>query len=271
MTREPLRKNSARALVAFAAVLVGVLFGLPLAVVWFEALAKGPGAYVASITSSDTLAALRSTLFVVALVVPFHLVLGFLVAYLVVRYPTRLHRSFRTLLDLPFAVSPIVAGLMFVLLFGPHGLLRDVESVLHIQVLYAMPGIVLATLFVTLPFVAREVMPLLSAQGNGEEEAARTLGASFWETLRRITLPNAKPALILGGILTAARAAGEFGAVSVVSGSIRGETTTLPLHVELLADEYQTQAAFASASLLVMLSLIALFVKARLETHPHAR
>jgi len=248
--------------------LMGIAFGflalclvLPLAMVLYEALTEGWGLYVESITESDALAAIRLTLTVAAIAVPLNLIFGISAAWCIAKFEFTGKRLLLTLIDLPFSVSPVIAGLVFVLLFGSSGWFGPALSELGIQVVFSVPGIVLATLFVTFPFVARELIPLMQSQGTDEEEAARVLGASGWTIFRRITLPNIKWGLLYGVILCNARAMGDFGAVSVVSGHIRGVTNTLPLHVEVVYNEYQFTAAFACASLLAMLAIITLVVK----------
>ncbi|XZG70255.1 sulfate ABC transporter permease subunit CysW [Chitinibacteraceae bacterium HSL-7] len=242
---------------------------LPLAVVFISALAKGWQVYSEAIVEPDALAAIRLTLLATAIAIPVNLLFGLAAAWGIARFEFRGKQALLTLIDLPFAVSPVVAGLMFVLLFGAHGWLGSWLANADIRVIFAVPGIVLATLFVTVPFVARELIPLLQAQGRDEEEAAVVLGANSWQLWRRITLPNVKWALLYGVILSTARAMGEFGAVSVVSGHIRGETNTLPLHVEILYNEYQFAAAFAVASVLALFALVTLALKVWVERHTH--
>jgi sulfate transport system permease protein len=237
----------------------------PLAAVFTEALRRGLGAYLAAIVEEDALAAVRLTLLVAAIAVPLNLVFGLAAAWAVAKFEFPGKSMLVTLIDLPFSVSPVISGLVYVLLFGAQGWfgpwLRDHD----IQIIFAVPGLVLATIFVTFPFVARELIPLMQAQGTEEEEAALVLGASGWQVFRRVTLPNVKWALLYGVLLCNARAMGEFGAVSVVSGRIRGETTTMPLHVEILYNEYNWVAAFAVASLLALLALVTLVLKSVLE------
>jgi sulfate transport system permease protein len=250
-----------RALVAAALAFLGLFVFLPLASVFAQALQKGPAAYLAAITEPNAVAAIRLTLLTAALVVPFHLVFGLLTAWLLAKFRFRGKGLLATLVDLPFAVSPVIGGLVFVLLFGRRGFLGPFLSAHEWKVIYAVPGIVLATVFVTFPFVTREVLAVLEAQGNGEEEAALTLGAGGWQTFFRVTLPKARGGLLTGVVLCNARAMGEFGAVSVVSGHIRGVTNTIPLHVEILYNEYDLTGAFAVASLLTFLALVTLAVK----------
>ena len=226
-----------------------VLF-VPLAAIFAEALRKGVGVYIASFTDPHALSAIRLTLLVAAICVPLNLVFGLAAAWAITKFQFPGKSMLITLIDLPFAVSPVISGLIFVLLFGMRGWLGPWLDAHNIQIIFAVPGIVLATLFVTFPFVAREVIPLMQEQGTDEELAAVSLGASGWQTFWRVTLPNVKWALLYGVILCNARAMGEFGAVTVVSGHIRGKTNTLPLHVEILYNEYNFAAAFAVASLL---------------------
>jgi sulfate transport system permease protein len=250
---------------AFAVLVVLVLLVLPLALVLQQALADGAQAFLDAVRDGATLDALGLTLLVVALVVPFHVVFGVAAAWLLTKHDFAGKRLLGLLVDLPFTVSPVVSGLLFVLLFGARGWLGPLLREHDVRIIFAVPGIVLATLFVTLPFVVRELVPTMEAMGRSEEEAAASLGASGLQILRRVTLPRVRWALFYGCVLTAARAAGEFGAVSVVSGHIRGATTTLPLHVEILWGEYHAQAAFAVASLLALSGLLTLVLKAWLE------
>jgi sulfate transport system permease protein len=252
---------------------------LPLVAVFTEALRAGVGAYFASMVDSDALAAIRLTLLTVAFAVPANLVFGVAAAWAIAKFNFPGKSLLTTLIDLPFAVSPVIAGLIFVLVFGLHGWygqylnaadpwlpgLRDWLAACDIRIVFATPGIVLATVFVTFPFVARELIPLMQAQGSDEEHAAITLGAGGWQTFWRVTLPNIKWGLFYGVILCNARAMGEFGAVSVVSGHIRGETNTMPLHVEILYNEYQSAAAFSVASLLALLAIVTLVAKTIIE------
>jgi sulfate transport system permease protein len=234
---------------------------LPLAAVFAEALRKGVGAYLEALKEPDAWAAIRLTLITAAITVPLNLVFGVAAAWCIAKYEFRGKAFLTTLIDLPFSVSPVVAGLMYVLVFGAQGWLGPWLAKHDIQIIFAVPGIVLATVFVTLPFIARELIPLMQAQGSDEEQAAIVLGATGWQTFWHVTLPNIKWALIYGVILCNARAMGEFGAVSVVSGHIRGQTNTMPLHVEILYNEYQSVAAFAVASLLALLALVTLVVQ----------
>ncbi len=255
-------------LVAIAILLLLGLVLLPLAVVLVEALGQGLAAYAAAVDEPDTRAAIRLTLTVAAIAVPMNAVLGLATAWAVSKFEFPGKRLLLALIDLPFAVSPVVSGLVLVLLFGAHGWFGAWLQANDIQILFATPGIVLATVFVTFPFVARELIPLMQAQGREEEEAAASLGAGGLAIFFRVTLPNIKWALLYGVLLCNARAMGEFGAVSVVSGHIRGLTNTLPLQVEILHGEFQFQAAFAVASLLALLALVTLVLKAWLE-HRH--
>lgn len=251
-----------RRLLIVAAWLVFALFLLlPLLIVVSEALKQGFGTFFTAIFEPDALAALKLTLLAVGISVPLNLVFGVAAAWCVSKYEFRGKSLLVTLIDLPFSVSPVIAGLIYVLLFGAQGYLGEWLSDRDIQIVFAVPGIVLATLFVTVPFVARELIPLMQEQGSTEEEAARLLGASGWQMFWHITLPNIKWGLIYGVVLCTARAMGEFGAVSVVSGHIRGLTNTLPLHVEILYNEYNHVAAFSVASLLLALALVILLLK----------
>ena len=238
---------------------------LPLAAVFVEALAKGVGVYLASVREADALAAVRLTLTVAAIAVPLNVVFGVSAAWAITKFDFRFKSVLTTLIDLPFSVSPVVSGLIYVLLFGLQGWAGPWLRAHDLKIIFAVPGIVLATIFVTFPFVARELIPLMEAQGRDAEEAALSLGAGGWTTFRRVTLPNIRWGLLYGVLLCNARAMGEFGAVSVVSGHIRGLTNTMPLHVEILYNEYNYVAAFAVASLLAGLALVTLAVKSLLE------
>jgi len=263
-TANATRRGSAlgRRLLIIAAWLVFALFLLlPLLIVISEALKQGFGTFFDAIFEPDALAALKLTLLAVGISVPLNLVFGVAAAWCVSKYAFRGKSLLVTLIDLPFSVSPVIAGLIYVLLFGAQGYFGEWLSDRDIQIVFAVPGIVLATLFVTVPFVARELIPLMQEQGSTEEEAARLLGASGWQMFWHITLPNIKWGLIYGVVLCTARAMGEFGAVSVVSGHIRGLTNTLPLHVEILYNEYNHVAAFSVASLLLALALVILLLK----------
>jgi sulfate transport system permease protein len=254
--------------VLFIAVGVGfllVLIGLPLSAVFVEALHKGIKPYWQSLLHPDALAAIRLTLIVAAIAVPFNVLFGLAASWAIAKFEFSGKQFLLTLIDLPFAVSPVISGLVYILLFGAHAALGRWLIDNDIQIVFAVPGLVLATIFITFPFVARELIPLMQEQGTEEEEAAILLGANGWQTFRRVTLPNIKWGLLYGVLLCNARAMGEFGAVSVVSGHIRGETNTLPLHVEILYNEYNFVAAFAVASLLTILALITLLLKSFME------
>ncbi|HEX7036456.1 MAG TPA: sulfate ABC transporter permease subunit CysW [Pseudomonadales bacterium] len=238
---------------------------LPLATVFVEALRKGIGVYWSALGDPDALAAVRLTLLAAAIAVPLNLVFGVAAAWAIAKFEFRGKQVLTTFIDLPFSVSPVVAGLIYVLVFGAQGWFGPWLAEHDIQVIFAVPGIVLATIFVTFPFIARELIPLMQAQGREEEEAAVVLGARGWQTFWHVTLPNVKWGLLYGVILCNARAMGEFGAVSVVSGHIRGVTNTMPLHVEILYNEYNFAAAFAVASLLALLALVTLAVKSWVE------
>ena len=238
---------------------------LPLVTVFVEALRKGVGVYIAALIEPDALSALRLTLLAALIAVPLNLVFGVWAAWLVTKFDFRGKSFLVTLIDLPFSVSPVVAGLIYVLIFGAQGWFGPWLQDHDLKIVFAVPGIVLATVFVTFPFVARELIPLMEAQGREEEEAATVLGARGWQTFWYVTLPNVKWGLLYGVILCNARAFGEFGAVSVVSGHIRGQTNTIPLHVEILYNEYQSVAAFAAASLLALLALVTLVIKTMAE------
>jgi sulfate transport system permease protein len=252
-------------LTGVALAFLGVFLVVPLAAVFASALRKGIEVYFASIAESDALAAIRLTLLIAAVAVPLNMAFGIAAAWAVARFEFRGKRVLVALIDLPFSVSPVVAGLIYMLIFGAQGWIGPWLNAHGVKVVFAVPGMVLATVFVTFPFVARELIPLLQAQGSEEEEAARILGASGWQTFWRVTLPNIKWGLLYGVILCNARAMGEFGAVSVVSGHIRGQTNTLPLHVEILYNEYNFAAAFAVASLLALLALVTLALKTAVE------
>ncbi len=238
---------------------------VPLAAVFTEALRKGFETYIAALTEADALSAIKLTFIAALIAVPLNLVFGVAAAWAIAKFDFKGKSILITLIDLPFAVSPVVAGLIYVLIFGLQGWMGEWLLDNDMKVIFAIPGIVLATVFVTFPFVARELIPLMQAQGKDEEEAALVLGASGWQILWRVTLPNVKWGLLYGVILTNARAMGEFGAVSVVSGHIRGLTNTMPLHVEILYNEYNYAAAFAVASLLAFLALITLALKTFVE------
>ena len=253
-------------LIVAALALLGGIVVLPLAMVLSSAFGDGFRAWWNALSTPDALAALKLTLFTVAIVLPVNAVFGTFMAWALARFEFRGKRALLSLIDLPFAVSPVVAGLCLVLLFGSHGWFASTLESLGLKILFARPGIVLATLFVTFPFVVRELLPLMMQQGVEEELAARSLGAGAWTMFFRVTLPNIRWALLYGVLLCGARAMGEFGAVSVVSGHIRGLTNTLPLHIEILYNEFDTTAAFAVASLLSGLAMVTLVVKFWLES-----
>ena len=257
-------------LVRFALVLIslaflGLFLVLPLVAVFAQALEKGLAAYASAIREPMALSALRLTLLTAAVAVPLNLAFGLAASWAIAKFDFTGKNALITLIDLPFAVSPVISGMIFILLFGRQGVLGPWLQAHDWKIVFALPGIVLATVFVTFPFVARELIPVMQASGTEEEEAARVLGAGGWQIFRRVTLPNVKWGLLYGVILCNARAMGEFGAVSVVSGHIRGQTNTLPLHVEILYNEYQFQAAFATASLLAFLALVTLFARSLVE------
>ena len=253
-------------LLIFAALAyLGVFLVMPVAVVFFEAFRHGFGAYLEAIKAADTVSALRLTLLTAAIAVPLNTVFGLAAAWSITKFQFRGKELLLTLIDAPLAVSPVVAGLVYILVFSRHGWFGPYLMDHDIRVVFAVPGIVLATIFVTFPFVARELIPFMQAQGNEEEEAAAVLGAGGWQTFFRVTLPNIKWSLLYGVILATSRAVGEFGAVSVVSGHIRGETNTLPLQVEILYNDYAYSAAFAAASLLTLMSVVSLIAKKLIE------
>ncbi len=254
-----------RLLIAATLVVAGCVLVLPLASVFAEALRGGLGAYLASFRDPEALAAIRLTLLVAAIAVPVNVLFGLSAAWAIAKFSFPGKRLLITLIDLPYAVSPVVSGLVYIMIYGANGVFGPWLAAHDLQVIFAVPGIVLATIFVTFPFVARELIPLMEEQGTEQEQAAMTLGASGWQTFRRVTLPNVRWALLYGVILCNARAMGEFGAVSVVSGHIRGKTATMPLQVEILYNEYNHVAAFAVASLLAMLALVTLVAKAVVE------
>ena len=252
-------------LITIALVFLGLMLIAPLLVVFVEAFSRGVGVYIDALAMPDTMAALRLTLLVAAIAVPVNLVFGVAAAWAIAKFEFKGKAFLLTLIDLPFAVSPVVSGLIFVLLFGANSVLGPWLDGAGIKVLFAVPGIVLATIFITFPFIARELIPLMQQQGSSEEEAAVSLGAGGWRTFFQVTLPNVKWGLLYGVLLCNARAMGEFGAVTVVSGNIRGVTTTLPLHIEILYNDNKAAAAFAVASLLALLALVTLAVKTLLE------
>jgi sulfate/thiosulfate transport system permease protein len=270
--RAPARRSARDEPILVRALLIGAALAflalflfVPLAAVFHEALKKGWQVYLAAITEPDALSAIKLTLLAAAIAVPLNTVFGVAAAWAIAKFEFRGKNLLITLIDLPFSVSPVISGLIYVLIFGLQGWLGGWLQGHDVKIIFAVPGIVLATVFVTFPFVARELIPLMQAQGREEEEAAVVLGARGWQTFWRVTLPNIKWGLLYGVILCNARAMGEFGAVSVVSGHIRGETNTLPLHIEILYNEYQFAAAFAVASLLALLALVTLAAKSFVE------
>lgn len=254
-----------RSLIALAVSFLAIFLFLPLAIVFSSALEKGFSVYLAALREPDAMAAIKLTLVAAGISVPLNMIFGVAAAWAIGKFDFVGKSLLVTLIDLPFSVSPVVSGLIYVLIFGLQGLLGPWLAAHDIKIIFAVPGIVLATMFVTFPFVARELIPLVEAQGTEEEEAALTLGASGWQTFWRVTLPNIKWGLLYGVILCNARAMGEFGAVSVVSGHIRGRTNTMPLHIEILYNEYQFAPAFAVASLLALLALATLIAKSAVE------
>jgi len=252
-------------LIAVTVIFLAIFLLLPLAVVFVEALSEGIGAFLSAVVERDALAAIELTLIVAAISVPANLVFGLAASWAIAKFEFKGKSLLTTLIDLPFSVSPVTAGLIYVLLFGAQGYFGTFLQSQGVQIIFAVPGIVLATIFVTFPFIARELIPIMQAQGTQDEEAALSLGATGWQTFRRVTLPNVKWALLYGVLLCNARAMGEFGAVSVVSGKIRGHTNTMPLQVEILYNEYMQTGAFAIASLLALLALVTLLIKSVLE------
>ena len=252
-------------LIGTALLFMALFLVLPLAAVFAEALRKGFDAYWVALQEPDALSSIKLTFITALIAVPVNLVFGVAAAWCIAKYEFRGKSLLTTLVDLPFSVSPVVAGLIYVLMFGAQGWFGPWLQAHDIKVIFAVPGIVLATIFVTFPFIARELIPLMQSQGNDEEQAAIVLGATGWQTFWHVTLPNIKWGLLYGVILCNARAMGEFGAVSVVSGHIRGQTNTMPLHVEVLYNEYQSVAAFAVASLLALLALVTLVIKSVVE------
>jgi sulfate transport system permease protein len=252
-------------LIAIALAFLGAVLFLPLLIVFFEGFRKGADIFLQSFTDPDTLSAVRLTLLVAAIAVPFNAIVGIAASWAIAKFNFKGKNLLLTLIDLPFSISPVISGLVYVLLFGANGWFGAWLKANGLEIIFAVPGIVLATVLVTFPFVARELIPLMQSQGTSEEEAALTLGAGGWFTFFRVTLPNIKWALLYGVLLCNARAMGEFGAVSVVSGHIRGLTNTMPLHVEILYNEYNFVAAFAVATLLASLALVTLAAKSILE------
>ena len=268
-TRRPIRGHESRLfrgfLIVVALIFLGLFLVAPLVVVFSEALAKGFGEYFAAIKEPDCRAAIRLTLITAGISVPLNLVFGLAASWCIAKFDFIGKNILLSLIDIPFSISPVISGMIFVLVFGAQGVFGPLLMAHNIKIVFAVPGIVLATVFVTFPFIARELIPVMEALGTDEEEAAISLSASGWQTFFRITLPNVKWGLLYGVILCNARAMGEFGAVSVVSGHIRGLTNTMPLHVEILYNEYQFTAAFAVASLLAMLALVTLALKRMVE------
>jgi len=254
-----------RILITGALLFLALFLVVPLVAVFAEALRNGWGGYVAALREPEALAAIGLTVLTAAIAVPLNLLFGIIAAWAIAKFDFPGKHVLITLIDLPFSVSPVVSGLIYVLLFGLQGWLGPWLADHNMKIIFAVPGIILATIFVTFPFVARELIPLMQAQGTEDEEAARVLGASGWQMFRRVTLPNVKWGLLYGVMLCNARAMGEFGAVSVVSGHIRGRTNTIPLHVEILYNEYHATAAFAVASLLALLALVTLAAKTVVE------
>ncbi len=254
-----------RTLIGIALIFLALFIFMPLSAVFINALNKGIGVYLKSLNDPNALAAIQLTLLTAFIAVPLNLIFGVAASWAIAKFDFWGKNFLITLIDLPLSVSPVISGLIYVLLFGAQGAVGPWLMEHGIKIIFAPPAIILATVFVTFPMVARELIPVMKAQGNEEEEAAMTLGASGWQTLWRVTLPNIKWGLLYGVILCNARAMGEFGAVSVVSGHIRGQTNTLPLHIEILYNEYQFTAAFAAASLLAMLALATLFLKSFIE------
>lgn len=268
MAHRPVTTESAPVrwlLIGLAVAILTLFLLLPLAAVFIEAFRRGSEVFVKSLTEDAALSAIKLTLLAAGISVPLNTVFGVAAAWLITKFRFKGRSFLLSLIDLPFAVSPVIAGLVFVLLFGAKGWFGPWLMENDIRIIFALPGIVLATVFVTFPFVARELIPLMESQGSDQEEAAVTLGASGWQIFRRVTIPNIKWGLLYGVLLCNARAMGEFGAVSVVSGHIRGKTNTLPLHVEVLYNEYQFSAAFACAALLALLALVTLGLKTAVE------
>jgi len=254
-----------RLLIGLAVVLTLLFIAVPVLVIFAQAFSKGVDAYVANILHPETLHAIGLTVLVAVAVVPVNILFGIAAAWAITKFEFPGRKLLLTLIEIPFSISPIVAGVTYILLYGAQGLFGGVLAAWDVQIMFALPAIFLVTLFVTSPFVARELIPLMQAQGSEQEEAAVTLGADGWQTFRRVTLPNIRWALLYGTVLCSARAIGEFGAVSVVSGSVRGQTNTLPLQVELLYHDYNAAGAFAAASTLTVIALLTLVVKAWLE------
>lgn len=258
-------KWTKRLLISVMLVFLSLFLLVPLVFIFFKAFEQGMNVYIAAITESDAFEAIKLTLLVVSIAVPLNTVFGIAAAWLITKFHFKGKQLLLSLIELPFAVSPVIAGLVFVLFFGPRGILGQWLVEYGIKIIFSVPGIVIATIFVTLPFVARELIPVMQSQGKAEEEAAVSLGANVWQMFFRVTLPNIKWGLLYGMILCNARAIGEFGAVSVVSGHIRGLTNTMPLHIEILYNEYQFSAAFAVASLMSLIAIITLIIKSWIE------
>ena len=252
-------------LIGIALLFMGLFLLVPLFSIFYEAFRQGMVVYWAAITEPDALSAIKLTLLAAAIALPLNAIFGIAAAWAITKFDFRGKSMLLTLIDLPFSVSPVIAGLALVLIYGANSLIGGWLEAHGLQVIFAVPGIVIATVFITFPFVARELIPLMQQQGSSEEEAARILGASGWQIFRRVTLPNIKWALLYGLILSNARAMGEFGAVSIVSGHIRGETNTIPLHVEILYNEYNFVGAFACAAILALLALVTLVLKTLVE------
>lgn len=271
MSASSLRKANAEprwlrvTLIALALGFLGLFLAMPLVAVFYEALRAGWTSYLAALADREALYSIQLTLFIAVVVLPFNIAVGVAAAWAIAKFDFRGKSLLITLIDLPFAVSPVVVGLVFLMIFGAQGLLGPWLSAHDVKIVFALPGMIIVTLFITFPFVARELIPLMQAQGKDEEEAAISLGATGWQMFFRVTLPNIKWGLLYGVILANARAMGEFGAVSVVSGHIRGETNTLPLHVEILYNEYNAVGAFAAASVLAVLALVTLIAKTLVE------
>ena len=258
-------KWTKRVLISIMLVYLSIFLLVPLIFIFVKAFEQGASVYLAAITESDALAAIRLTLLVAVIAVPLNTVFGIAAAWLITKFQFKGKQLLLSLIELPFAVSPVIAGLIFILFYSPSGLLGPWLVDHGIKIIFSVPGIVIATIFVSLPFVARELIPVMQAQGKAEEEAAISLGANGWQMFLRVTLPNIKWGLLYGMILCNARAIGEFGAVSVVSGRIRGETNTMPLHIEILYNEYQFSASFAVASLMSLLAIVTLIIKSWIE------
>lgn len=252
-------------LIAVTIIFLFIMLGMPLILIFIEAFKKGKDAYMMAITEENTISAVKLTLIASGIAVVLNTVFGIIMAFVAAKFKFRGRNFLITLIDLPFAISPVIAGLIYVLTFGRGGLFYNFLYQHDIKIIFALPGIVLATIFVTFPFVSREIIPLMIAQGTDEEEAAASMGANLWTIFRKITLPNIKWGLLYGIVLCSARAIGEFGAVSVVSGHIRGETNTLPLHVEILYNEYQFSASFAVSSILVFIAIVILILRNVIE------